>query len=56
MVVLSDTLKKAKQIVQEYILEPEINEIGEVIEVQDGVVSIIGLKEAMMGEMLILNQ
>ena len=56
MAVLSDTLKKAKQIVQEYILEPEINEIGEVIEVQDGVVSIIGLKEAMMGEMLIFPQ
>ena len=53
MAVLIDTLKKAKQVVQEYIPEPEINEIGVVTEVQDGVITISGLKEAMMGEMLI---
>jgi len=53
MAILTDTLKKAKQVVREYIPEPEINEIGEVTEVQDGVISIAGLKEAMMGEMLI---
>jgi len=53
MAILTDTIKKAKQVVQGYIPEPEINEIGEVIEVQGGVITIAGLKEAMMGEMLI---
>ncbi|OQA60132.1 MAG: ATP synthase subunit alpha [Candidatus Atribacteria bacterium ADurb.Bin276] len=53
MVVITDTLKKAIQVVREYVPVPEINEIGEVTEVQDGVISIAGLKEAMMGEMLI---
>ena len=53
MAVLTDTLKKAIQVVREYVPVPEINEIGEVTEVQDGVISIAGLKEAMMGEMLI---
>ena len=52
MAVLTDTLKKAIQVVREYVPVPEINEIGEVTEVQDGVISIAGLKEATMGEIV----
>ena len=56
MSILADTLLKARETIKDFVPEPEINEVGEVIEVMDGIAVIKGLKEAMMGEMVVFQK
>jgi len=52
MSVTPEVIKKAKEAISSYELKPEIEEVGEIKEVQDGVASVRGLSNAMMGEVL----
>lgn len=52
MSVMSEAIKKAKEAIFSYELKPEIEEVGEIKEVQDGVATVQGLRNALMGEVL----
>lgn len=56
MAIASDILKKAREIVTTYQPEPEIGEVGEVLEVQDGIARVRGLYRAMLGEVLLFGR
>lgn len=56
MAIVSDILKKAKEVITTYRPEPEIGEVGEVLEVQDGVARVRGLRQAMLGEVLLFGR
>lgn len=56
MAVTSDVLKRAREIVTTYQPEPEIGEVGEVVEVQDGIARVRGLRRAMLGEVLLFGR
>lgn len=56
MATTSDVLKKAREIVTTYQPEPEIGEVGEVLEVQDGIARVRGLRRAMLGEVLLFGR
>jgi F-type H+-transporting ATPase subunit alpha len=55
MSMVGDILKRARDIVTAYRPEPEIEEIGEVLEVQDGVARVRGLRKAVIGETLLFG-
>jgi len=50
---LENVLQRAKEVVRTYKIKPEVREIGELLEVQDGVASVRGLRKAMLGEFLL---
>lgn len=56
MAITSDVLKKAREIITTYQPEPEIGEVGEVLEVQDGIARVRGLRRAMLGEVLLFGR
>lgn len=56
MAMVSDILKRTREIVTAYRPEPEIGEIGEVLEVQDGIALVRGLRKAMIGEVLLFGR
>ncbi|MEN3185913.1 MAG: F0F1 ATP synthase subunit alpha [Atribacterota bacterium] len=53
MSVLEEVVRKTKEIVRSYQVRPEIHEVGELLEVQDGVALVKGLKKALVGEQLL---
>lgn len=55
MSTVSDLLKKTREVVSQYRPRPEIGEIGEVLEVQDGIAYVRGLKKTIMGEVLLFG-
>ncbi|MGQ9473985.1 MAG: F0F1 ATP synthase subunit alpha [Candidatus Caldatribacteriaceae bacterium] len=54
MAVLEDVIRRAKEVLASYEVRPEIREVGELIEVQDGVALVKGLRKASMGEFLLI--
>lgn len=56
MATTSDILRKAREIVTAYRPEPEIGEVGEILEVQDGIARVRGLRRAMLGEALLFGR
>ncbi|MBC7218469.1 MAG: F0F1 ATP synthase subunit alpha, partial [Candidatus Caldatribacterium sp.] len=56
MAKAADILKRAREIVTTYRPEPEIGEVGEVLEVQDGIARVRGLRRAMLGEVLLFGR
>ncbi|MCX7668002.1 MAG: F0F1 ATP synthase subunit alpha, partial [Atribacterota bacterium] len=53
MNALGEVVRKTKEIVRSYQVKPEIREVGELLEVQDGVALVKGLKKALLGEFLL---
>lgn len=55
MSLVSEVLQKAKKVVEEFQLEPQIGEIGYVREIRDGIAVVEGLQEAFMGEKVLFE-
>lgn len=53
MSALGEVIQTTKEIVRSYRVKPEIREVGELLEVQDGVALVKGLKKALVGEFLL---
>ncbi|MEI6157585.1 MAG: F0F1 ATP synthase subunit alpha, partial [Atribacterota bacterium] len=56
MTFFQETLLKVKESIHTFVPEPEVNEVGEVVEVLDGIAVVSGLREAMMGELVIFGE
>ncbi len=55
MSVTSEVLRKAKEALSSYEFKPEIEEVGEIKEVQDGIATVRGLRNTLMGEVLMFS-
>jgi len=51
--ILEEVVRKARKVISSYQVRPEIREVGELLEVQDGVAIVKGLRKARMGESLL---
>jgi F-type H+-transporting ATPase subunit alpha len=55
MSTVGDLLKRTREVVSQYQPRPEIGEVGEILEVQDGIAYVRGLKKTIMGEVLLFG-